>query len=117
MPETFKTITRDELKEKLDRKDDFALINVLADSSYEAMHIPGSINIDVHQPDFLEKIAKAVPEKDKEIVVHCSSFTCQSSPTAAKKLVEAGYTNVADFSGGLADWKDGDFKLEGTAVE
>lgn len=117
MPEIFKTMTRDELKEKLDRKDDFVLINVLAGSSYEAMHIPGSINIDVHQPDFLDKVTKEMPEKDKEIVVHCSSFTCQSSPVAAKKLVEAGYTNVYDFAGGLADWKDAEFPLEGTAVE
>ena len=115
MPEA-KTITRDELKKKLDAKEDFVLINVLAASSYEAMHIPGSINIDVHQPDFLDNVAEAVPDKNKDIVVHCSSFTCQSSPLAAQKLTEAGYTNVRDFSGGLADWNSGGFALEGPAV-
>lgn len=112
-----KIIKLEELKEKLDKVDDTLLVNVLSSSSYEAIHIPKSINIDITQPDFLEKIKEITGgNKDKEIIVHCSSDTCQSSPAAARKLVEAEYTNVYDFEGGLADWKDAEYPLEGAMV-
>ena len=38
-------ISREDLKEKLDRKDDFKLVMVLGDWQFRAMHIPGSLNI------------------------------------------------------------------------
>ena len=38
-------IGREELKEKLDRGDDFKLVMVLGDWHFQAMHIPTSINI------------------------------------------------------------------------
>ena len=38
-------ISREELKEKLDWKDDFKLAMVLGDWQFRAMHIPGSLNI------------------------------------------------------------------------
>lgn len=112
------TLTREQLKEKLDKKEDFLLVNVLSKASFDAIHIPGSKNVDVHQPDFLQNIEKLTGgDKDKEIVVYCASFTCQASPAAARKLDEAGYKNVYDFSGGVADWKDGGYQLEGSMVK
>ena len=39
------TISREELKAKIDRGDDFKLVMVLGAWEYEAKHIPGSINI------------------------------------------------------------------------
>jgi hypothetical protein len=38
-------ISREQLKEKLDRGDDFKLVMVLGDWAYRAKHIPGSLNI------------------------------------------------------------------------
>lgn len=112
-----KIIKIEELKEKLDKVDDTLLVNVLSNSSYEAIHIPKSINIDISQSDFLEKIEEVVGGyKNKEIIVHCSSGTCQSSPAAARKLMEAGYTNVFDYEDGIAGWKDAGYLLEGAMV-
>ena len=38
-------ITREELKEKLDREDDFKLVMALGDWHFRAAHIPGSISV------------------------------------------------------------------------
>ncbi|MEX2144845.1 MAG: rhodanese-like domain-containing protein [Candidatus Spechtbacterales bacterium] len=108
-----KNILTKVLKEKLDSHEDFLLVNVLSKESFEFMHIPGSLNADVHQDDFLEKMEELTGgDKGKEIVVYCSSATCQASPSAARKLAEAGYSNVAHFSEGLAGWKEAGYEFE-----
>ena len=38
-------ISREELKEKLDREDDFKLVMVLGEWQFRAKHIPGSLNV------------------------------------------------------------------------
>jgi hypothetical protein len=42
---SMKLISREELKEKLDRGDKFKLVNALGEWAFNAKHIPGSINI------------------------------------------------------------------------
>lgn len=39
-------ITREELREKLERKDDFKLVMVLGEWAFRAKHIPGSVSVD-----------------------------------------------------------------------
>ena len=48
------TIGREELKGKLDRGDDFKLLMTMNKWAYEAMHIPGSLNI--YDPEEAETI-------------------------------------------------------------
>ena len=59
-----KLISREELKEKLDREEDFKLVFVLGKWQYRSKHIPGSIH--VHMPEQI----KVVLDKDDEIVVY-----------------------------------------------
>ena len=103
-----KKITREELKERIDRQDDFLLVNVLAPNYFQQVHIPNSINVAV---DDLDERALELWENDDDIVVYCSSFTCDASPRAARILEELGFTNVSDFEGGLTDWEEADFPL------
>ncbi|MDX1535974.1 MAG: rhodanese-like domain-containing protein [Candidatus Spechtbacterales bacterium] len=111
----YKTISAKDLKQKLDSDEEFLLVDVLSEASYESMHIPGAINVDVHQDDFMEKMKeKTDGDKEKEIVVYCASPQCQASPSAAQKLVDAGYENVSDFEGGLSGWKEAGYDLEGS---
>ena len=104
--ENFKQLTREELKKWIDEKKDFVLIDVLSRGSYEGRHLPNAKHASVSETDFLEKVEKFAPNKETVVVVYCASFTCQLSPRGASKLAEAGYTNVHDFKGGLADWQD-----------
>ena len=57
-------ITREELKAKLDRGDDFKLVMVLGDWAFRAKHIPGSLNISTP-----EKATQLLKPED-EIVVY-----------------------------------------------
>ena len=103
------TITREALKEKIDAREDFALIDVLSSQSYQREHLPGAANIPLH--DITEDAVAGIPS-DKEIVVYCSSFECMASPMAAKKLEEMGFSNVTDYEGGIADWKEAGYPVE-----
>ena len=109
--EKFTTITRDILKKKIDEGSDFVLIDVLGERSYAQRHLPGAINIPGGSENFVAEVEKVVSDKSKEIIVYCSSFSCQASPAAAGKLADAGFTNVVDFEGGLADWEDAKYPL------
>lgn len=68
-----RTITRDELKQKIDRKDDFVLIETLPATAYHHAHLPGAINL---PPDRITSdAAKVIPNKSADIVVYCASST------------------------------------------
>ncbi len=67
------TISRDELKEKIDRGDDFLLVETLAPTAYHHAHLPGAINL---PPDQVKEIAPMLlPDKAAEIVVYCANPT------------------------------------------
>ncbi|NIM96486.1 MAG: rhodanese-like domain-containing protein [Anaerolineales bacterium] len=104
-------IERDELKKKLDRGDEFKLVMVLGDWAYRAKHIPGSLNIT--DP----KVGLELLDPDDEIVVYCSNESCIASIAAYKLLKDRGYSDVRRYSGGLLDWEDAGYPLEGEMVE
>jgi len=67
------TISRDELKKKIDRKDLFTLVETLAPVAYEHAHLPGAINLPPDQISLLSP--KLLPNKEAEIIVYCASPT------------------------------------------
>jgi len=67
------TISRDELKQKIDRKDYFFLVETLAPEYFNHTHLPGAINL---PPDKVAQLApQLLPEKKAEIVVYCAKLT------------------------------------------
>jgi len=58
---------------------------------------------------------EALDEND-EIVVYCSDVACVASKYAYLGLVEHGYTNVRRYEGGLCDWAEAGYPLEGSAT-
>jgi rhodanese-related sulfurtransferase len=108
--EPIRTIDREELKAKLDRGDDFKLIQALNRWAFDAKHIPGSLHFDTP-----EELYKAISPTD-EVVVYCSNVDCLSSVALYRDMVKRGYTNVRRYSGGLMDWEDAGLPLEGTFV-
>ena len=64
-----KTIDREQLKEKVERGDDFVLLEVLSEASYNQAHLPGAIRFQDRAmiPDLL-------PDKTTEVVAYCSNF-------------------------------------------
>lgn len=67
------TISRKDLKAKIDRADDFRLVETLAPHAYEHAHLPGALNL---PPDRVAEVAPSLlPDKGAEIVVYCASPT------------------------------------------
>jgi rhodanese-related sulfurtransferase len=63
------TISRDELRGKIERGDSFFLFEVLPLPYYRKHHLPGAL----HMPpdDVAATAARIVPGKDAEIVLYC----------------------------------------------
>jgi rhodanese-related sulfurtransferase len=64
-----KTITREELKAKMDRGDDFVLLEALGEASYRRGHLPGAIRI-----ENADAAAEVVPDEDAFVVAYCSNY-------------------------------------------
>ena len=105
-----KIISREDLKAKLDRGDDIKLIMALDRHAYERMHIPGSLNFH----DMKEAMQHVTP--DDEIVVYCSNPMCPASINAYMVLRSHGYDNLYRYAGGLLDWQEAGYPLEGRDV-
>ncbi len=109
--EPIRTISREELKAKLDRGDDLRLIMALNRWAFEAKHIPGSLHFDTPG-----ELYAAIAPND-EVVVYCSHVDCLSSVALYRDLVRRGYSNVRRYAGGLLDWEDAGLPLEGEFVK
>jgi rhodanese-related sulfurtransferase len=96
---SMRLISRDELRAKLERGDDFNLLMVLSANAFEAKHIPGS----VHFTTWQEALAALDPAE--EIVVYCAGEYCAASIRFYVLLERNGYTRVRRYAGGLADWE------------
>jgi rhodanese-related sulfurtransferase len=73
MDSPVKTISRDELRSKLNKREKFTLIETLAKAAYDHAHIPTAKNL---APDEIKTLAPMLlPDKDAEIVVYCANHT------------------------------------------
>ena len=63
------TITRDELKAKLDRGDPMTLIETLPEDTFRQAHLPGAVNIPMDQVK--ELAPRLVPDKNADVIVYC----------------------------------------------
>jgi hypothetical protein len=67
------TISRDNLKAKLDRGDRFQLVEALPESAFQMAHLPGALNLP--QDRLRERAPQVLPDKNAEIIVYCASPT------------------------------------------
>jgi rhodanese-related sulfurtransferase len=66
---TTRTITREELRNKIERRDAFHLFEVLPEPYYRKHHLPGAVHL---PPNDVATVAeRLVPDHDAEIVVYC----------------------------------------------
>ena len=54
--------------------------------------------------------------KDESIVVYCTDNACNKSIMLYQLLEALGYKNVTRFSGGMIEWQNEGYKLEGETV-
>ncbi|MEJ2079793.1 MAG: rhodanese-like domain-containing protein [Acidobacteriota bacterium] len=110
-----RNLSTEELRDMRERNEDFLLINVLSEDSFDEGHIPGSINIPLERKDFLRQVRQRAGSKNKEIVVYCSDRDCTASPTAWKKLEADGFRNVYRYEGGMKGWREAKLPVQQAA--
>lgn len=96
-----------ELKEKLDRGDDFKLVMTLGEWEYRTSHIPGSLRISTVEE------ALGGLRHHEEIILYDSGPPCNASRMASRMLKARGYTRVRRHAGGLQEWESAGYPLEG----
>lgn len=107
-----KTITLNELKEKLHGNNPPVLLNVLSEESFAkngGLRLPNSHWIPNAE---LEKKAQLMFAKNREIITYCGGFECTASDKAQETLQSLGYTNVRAYKGGLQEWKQAGLPME-----
>ena len=78
------------------------VLDVRMQQEYDAGHIANAVLLPLPLIEADDAaVAKALPDKDAEILVYCRSG--RRSAIAANALINMGYTNVLDF-GGINDW-------------
>jgi len=99
-----RTVTFDEIREKTG--DGSAVIVDARDADFYLLgHIPGALNLPVHNFD------QAYPETsqqlpfDEPIIVYCEGFNCEMSDQLAEKLLFAGHSQVLVYTGGIEEWE------------
>jgi rhodanese-related sulfurtransferase len=106
-------ITLEQLQQELQTRD-VTLVEALGPAYFEDAHLPGAINIPHDRVD--ELAPRLLPDKDARIVVYCANGPCQNSEIATLKLGKLGYTNVADYHEGKAEWLEAGLPIERGSV-
>jgi rhodanese-related sulfurtransferase len=104
------TVTREKVKAKMDRGEDFVLVDALGREHYESSHLPGAVNLPY---EFVDEAGRVLPDKEAEIIVYCMNAGCSASGEEARELEEMGYSRVLHYAGGKQDWIRAGLPVEG----
>jgi rhodanese-related sulfurtransferase len=104
------TISRHQLKAKLDASDAIKLVMTVGGGTFRTKHIPGSLSF----PS--PRYALQALGCDDEIILYSTSNGRQDTRAAFDALTAHGYRNVRCYVGGLADWEDAGYPVEGASV-
>jgi rhodanese-related sulfurtransferase len=105
-----KTITKEELKAKIDAREEFKLVDVRDTPDYRRAHIPGAVHLLIGEMDGGRIRANFRPEE--EIVVYSRDIDCPAKFIAARMLMDFGYPNVLAYPGSWKEWEDAGYPVE-----
>jgi rhodanese-related sulfurtransferase len=99
--------TVDDVKKRMDRGDQFVLVDVREESEFAKDHLPGAIHLGkgVIERDVEQK----VPDTGTEMVLYCGGGF--RSALAADNLQKMGYTKVLSMDGGIREWREKRYPL------
>ncbi|MBT3514757.1 MAG: molybdenum cofactor biosynthesis protein MoeB, partial [Nitrospina sp.] len=97
-------VSADEVKLKLDRSDEFILVDVREPSEYDICRIDGSILIPLGKIEEMEPKNLNGISKSNKIILHCKAGV--RSLKAAKALKKMGFEDVKSMAGGIESWSE-----------
>lgn len=100
-------LTVDQVKAKLDRGEQFRLVDVREESEWARDHLPRAEHMG---KGVLERdVELRIPDPATEIVLYCGGG--YRSALAADNLQKMGYTNVFSMDGGIRGWREKRYPL------
>jgi len=103
-----KECTVEDVKQRLDRKDRFYLVDVREESEWAAGHLPGAIHLG---KGVIERdVEQAIPDTAAEVILYCGGGF--RSALAAENLQKMGYSNVTSMDGGWRAWNAAGFPVQ-----
>jgi rhodanese-related sulfurtransferase len=101
-------ITAHNLKEQL-ALSDITILDVQSEENYVLEHLPGAVNVPLGLLE--DSIGLLEMPKDSHVVVYAANP--YDGNDAARILEESGYQHVSVLDGGLLDWEDQHYSVEG----
>jgi mono/diheme cytochrome c family protein/rhodanese-related sulfurtransferase len=105
-------VSADQVKQALDAKRRFVIIDARSPSDWIQYHIPGSVPIAYYETDRLGKI----PNDGTWIVAYCAC-PHHASGEVIDALRRLGYPNTAVLDEGIIVWRQRGYQLEGEAIQ
>jgi rhodanese-related sulfurtransferase len=96
-----KDIKTEELKQKMDAKEHFVLIDVREPHEHEAFNVGGSL---IPLGSLANRLGELEDNKEDEVIVYCRSG--QRSGVAKELMQRSGFKNVRNLLGGMLDWQE-----------
>ncbi len=90
-----KEVTVQELKQKIDNKEDFQLIDVREEHEYDICNLNGEL---IPMGEIMEKVDTI--SRDKPVIIHCRSGK-RSGAVVNELEKKFGFTNLYNLKGGI----------------
>ncbi len=90
-----------ELKQKIDRGDDFLFLDVREVHEYEQFNLNAKL---IPLGNLMSQLDELEDYKEKEVIVHCRSGA--RSGNAKQLMMQSGFKNVRNVLGGVLAWQE-----------
>jgi rhodanese-related sulfurtransferase len=106
-----RTVTREEARE-IATTFSHILLDARKTADFATGHLPGAMSLPLLE--FNEKFSEIsmLLTPEQPIVVYCSGHECDESLKLGEILINAGYTNIALFAGGMTAWIEAGYEVE-----
>jgi rhodanese-related sulfurtransferase len=97
-----------EVKQRLDRGEQFHLLDVREESEWAKGHLPGAVHLG---RGIIERdVEQQFPDTNAELILYCGGGF--RSALAADNLQKMGYANVKSMDGGWRGWTEAGLPVE-----
>jgi len=104
------TITKEELKRKIDLGENIKLVDVRDTPDFREEHIVGAVHLLIAEMNPVK--AESMFHRDDLIVTYSLDEDCPAKRIAAQKLLEYGFTRVLAYEGSWKEWKAAGYPTE-----
>jgi len=105
-----RTISKEDLKSKIDAGEKFRLVDVRDTPDYQKEHIVGAVHLLIAELN--PEKAGSMSAKDDLIVTYSLDKDCPAKRIAAQRLLDYGFRNVLAYEGSWREWKEAGYPTE-----